>query len=144
MTPTPRPAGAREAERARLLAERILDRWHGDPDDDLAILARAVVRLNEAAAIRAESSTIPIEQVAAAMADPLIGPMVDKMLGRAESSAEALRTAVQRLVDEGPHWTPNLKERVPRDDVWGVATVAVADLRAALRDDDAGAAEAQL
>jgi hypothetical protein len=52
--PTPRTE-AREATRARLLAERILDRWHGDPDDDLAILARAVVRLNELAQARTEA-----------------------------------------------------------------------------------------
>jgi hypothetical protein len=45
------PATDREATRARLLAERILDRWHGDPDDDLAILSRAVVRLNEKASL---------------------------------------------------------------------------------------------
>jgi hypothetical protein len=56
--PTPRTE-AREATRARLLAERILDRWHGDPDDDLAILARAVVRLNELAQARTEALDEP-------------------------------------------------------------------------------------
>lgn len=36
-----------EKEEARVLANRILDRINGDPDDDLAILSRQLLRADE-------------------------------------------------------------------------------------------------
>lgn len=36
-----------ESDAARLIAGRVLDRPYGDPDDDLAILARQLLRTNE-------------------------------------------------------------------------------------------------
>lgn len=40
-----------EAEEARILANRILDRPSGDPDDDLAVLSRQLLRADAALAI---------------------------------------------------------------------------------------------
>jgi hypothetical protein len=47
---------------------------------------------------------------------------------------DALRAALERLVENGPHWSPHpdIRDRVPSDPEWGTSLVAVADLRAAL------------
>lgn len=39
--------GMREQEEVRILANRILDRPSGDPDDDLAMLSRHLLRADE-------------------------------------------------------------------------------------------------
>jgi hypothetical protein len=40
-----------EAEETRILANRILERPYGDPDDDLAMLSRQLLRADERVAI---------------------------------------------------------------------------------------------
>ncbi len=94
---TPATEAGREPLRARLLAERILDRWHGDPDDDLAILARAVVRLEDAA----EAAPLDVERLARAMTEA-----VPLRVGiYAEAEAIAREYAVLRSPDsegDGP------------------------------------------
>ena len=56
-----------------------------------------------------------------------------------------LRARIQRLVDEGPQWSPHpdIRDRVPDDSEWGKATVAVADLRAALASSPAESSNAE-
>jgi hypothetical protein len=58
-----------EYEEARLLANKVLDRFNCDPDDDLCVLARQLLRADERAAALAKalgSAKVTLDGIAAA------------------------------------------------------------------------------
>jgi uncharacterized coiled-coil protein SlyX len=59
-----------EAEETRVLANRILDRPNGDPDDDLAMLSRQLLRADERIA-RLESRCAALELELARLTEAL-------------------------------------------------------------------------
>lgn len=83
-----------DRERAITLAHRMLERPHADPDDDLAILSRQVIRMNEAYRALVERVQ-EVENRCEFLTDQR-----DQQIASSDEFIHALQREVERLVQE--------------------------------------------